>query len=164
MFHKHFLLLILLCHFKISSQYVYLYVNKTNELSDKIITLSSRLALGMVLYAITFGIQALSGNIYLNLFLFSIAGIPTKIVALWLQNRFVISNGLTLYVFCIVYSLSVYLSVYYIVCLSVCLFVRPFACLPTCTSCLLPERPPARPSVRLSGLTRGHLLGTEDDR
>ncbi|XP_060565156.1 solute carrier family 22 member 21-like [Ruditapes philippinarum] len=42
----------------------------------------------MVLYAITFGIQALSGNIYLNLFLFSIAGIPTKIIALWLQNRF----------------------------------------------------------------------------
>ncbi|XP_045211659.2 organic cation transporter protein-like [Mercenaria mercenaria] len=46
------------------------------------------LALGVVSYGIAFGIQTLSGNIYLNLFLFSITGIPTKGIAIWLQNKF----------------------------------------------------------------------------
>lgn len=48
-----------------------------------------RFALGIVSYGISFGIQSLSGNIYLNLFLFSLVGIPSKSIALWLQNRYV---------------------------------------------------------------------------
>jgi hypothetical protein len=47
-----------------------------------------RIALGVVAYGISFGIQELSGSIYLNVFLFSIVGIPSKSVALWLQNRY----------------------------------------------------------------------------
>ncbi|XP_060552265.1 organic cation transporter protein-like [Ruditapes philippinarum] len=46
------------------------------------------IALGVVSYGISFGIQTLSGNIYLNYFLFSLTSIPTKGIAIWLQNRF----------------------------------------------------------------------------
>ncbi|XP_053385209.1 organic cation/carnitine transporter 2-like [Mercenaria mercenaria] len=46
------------------------------------------IALGVVSYGIAFGIQSLSGNIFFNLFLFSLTGIPCKAIALWLQNRF----------------------------------------------------------------------------
>ncbi|XP_052816361.1 organic cation/carnitine transporter 2-like [Mya arenaria] len=45
-------------------------------------------ALGLVSYGISFGIQSLSGNIFFNLFLFSLVAIPSKGIAVWLQNRF----------------------------------------------------------------------------
>ncbi|XP_060565157.1 organic cation transporter protein-like [Ruditapes philippinarum] len=44
-------------------------------------------ALGLVFYGISFGIQALAGNIYLNLFLFSVVSIPAKIITVYLTNR-----------------------------------------------------------------------------
>ncbi|XP_053395829.1 solute carrier family 22 member 21-like [Mercenaria mercenaria] len=47
-----------------------------------------RMGLGLVSYGIKYGIQALSGNIFFNLFLFNLCGIPSKGIALWLQNRF----------------------------------------------------------------------------
>ncbi|KAL4240699.1 hypothetical protein ACF0H5_001491 [Mactra antiquata] len=61
---------------------------KTKQLV-KVTLLSSLnwMALGLVSYGLSFGIQSLSGNIYLNLFLFSLVGIPSKGLALWLQNR-----------------------------------------------------------------------------
>ncbi|XP_053385092.1 solute carrier family 22 member 4-like isoform X2 [Mercenaria mercenaria] len=69
-------------------KYTFIHLFKSKALTKITLLLAINwLALGMVFYAITFGIQALSGNIYLNLFLFSLAGIPTKVVALWLQNR-----------------------------------------------------------------------------
>lgn len=49
-----------------------------------------RAALGLVSYGLVFGVQALSGNIYFNFFLFNLVGIPSKAVALWLQNRFAV--------------------------------------------------------------------------
>ncbi|XP_052818707.1 organic cation/carnitine transporter 2-like isoform X2 [Mya arenaria] len=45
-------------------------------------------ALGIVSYGILFGIQSLSGNIFFNLFLFSVVGIPAKSIGTWLQNKF----------------------------------------------------------------------------
>ncbi|XP_045211468.2 organic cation transporter protein-like [Mercenaria mercenaria] len=54
------------------------------------ITLLSALnwfALGLVSYGLAFEIQALSGNVYLNFFLFSLVGIPSKGIGIWLQNR-----------------------------------------------------------------------------
>ncbi|XP_053385130.1 solute carrier family 22 member 4-like isoform X1 [Mercenaria mercenaria] len=47
----------------------------------------SWIALGFCSFGLAFGIQSLSGNIHLNLFLFSLTGIPSKAIALWLQNR-----------------------------------------------------------------------------
>ncbi|XP_053400509.1 uncharacterized protein LOC123558300 [Mercenaria mercenaria] len=47
-----------------------------------------KLALGIVSFGISFGIQSLSGSIYLNVFLFALTGIPSKAIALWLQNRY----------------------------------------------------------------------------
>lgn len=44
-------------------------------------------ALGFVGYGIFFGIQKLSGNFYLNTLLFTLCAIPSKSIALWLQNR-----------------------------------------------------------------------------
>ena len=46
-----------------------------------------RFALGLVFYGISFGIQSLAGNIYLNLFLFSVVGVPGKIITVYLTNR-----------------------------------------------------------------------------
>ncbi|XP_060552263.1 organic cation transporter-like protein [Ruditapes philippinarum] len=45
-------------------------------------------ALGICSFGLAFGIQSLSGNIHFNMFLFSLTGIPSKVIALWLQNRF----------------------------------------------------------------------------
>ncbi|XP_060552264.1 organic cation transporter protein-like [Ruditapes philippinarum] len=70
-------------------KYTVLHLFKSRYLTKITILLSfSWFALGVVKYGIEFGIQELSGNIYLNVFLFSIVGIPGKAVALWLQNRF----------------------------------------------------------------------------
>lgn len=44
--------------------------------------------LGLVSYGISYGIQKLSGSIYLNLFLFNLVHIPSKGIAIWIQNRF----------------------------------------------------------------------------
>ena len=44
--------------------------------------------MGFVGAVIFFGIQTLSGNIYLNLFLFNVVGIPTKVISNWTQNRY----------------------------------------------------------------------------
>ena len=48
-----------------------------------------RIALGLITYGISFGITRLSGSIYLNLFLFKLVQIPSKSIAIWLQNRYV---------------------------------------------------------------------------
>ncbi|XP_053393423.1 solute carrier family 22 member 4-like isoform X2 [Mercenaria mercenaria] len=44
--------------------------------------------LGLISYGISYGVQSLSGNLYLNFFLFALTGIPSKAIALWLQNKF----------------------------------------------------------------------------
>ncbi|XP_053378933.1 solute carrier family 22 member 21-like [Mercenaria mercenaria] len=44
-------------------------------------------ALGLVFYGISFGIQALAGNIYLNLFLFNLVAIPAKLITVWVTNK-----------------------------------------------------------------------------
>ncbi|KAL4240616.1 hypothetical protein ACF0H5_001407 [Mactra antiquata] len=71
-----------------SKKYSLVDLFRTRKLT-RITLLSSMnwFALGIVSYGISFGIQSLSGNIYLNFFLFSIVGIPSKVIALWLQNR-----------------------------------------------------------------------------
>jgi len=69
--------------------------------------LCSRAALGIVSYGIAFGIQALSGNIFFNMFLFSIVGIPSKAIAMWLQNRSVLLKILNLNTHYLLYSLAV---------------------------------------------------------
>ncbi|XP_052214194.1 solute carrier family 22 member 6-like [Dreissena polymorpha] len=48
---------------------------------------SNWVALGLITYGINYGIQGLSGNVYLNIFLFNLATIPTKSVTIWLSNR-----------------------------------------------------------------------------
>ena len=45
-----------------------------------------RLALGMVSYGIQYGMQALSGDFFLNLFFFSVFTIPSGIVGIALAN------------------------------------------------------------------------------
>ncbi|KAL4240147.1 hypothetical protein ACF0H5_000941 [Mactra antiquata] len=45
-------------------------------------------SMGVTSYGIGFGIQTLSGNIYFNTFLFSLFSIPSKGIAIFLQNRF----------------------------------------------------------------------------
>ncbi|XP_060575042.1 solute carrier family 22 member 4-like isoform X2 [Ruditapes philippinarum] len=44
-------------------------------------------ALGVIGYGIGFGIKKLSGNLFLNLFLFSVVSIPSKVITIFLQNR-----------------------------------------------------------------------------
>ncbi|XP_052786101.1 organic cation/carnitine transporter 2-like [Mya arenaria] len=46
------------------------------------------MSLGLVAYGIGFGIQALSGNLYINLFLYNVIQIPTRASTAWLQNKF----------------------------------------------------------------------------
>ena len=48
-----------------------------------------RVGLGLVSYGVSYGIQKLAGSIYLNLFLFNLVQIPSKGIAIWIQNRFV---------------------------------------------------------------------------
>ncbi|XP_053387556.1 solute carrier family 22 member 4-like isoform X2 [Mercenaria mercenaria] len=45
------------------------------------------ITLGVVVFGLLFGIQNLSGNLYLNIFLFSLTTIPSKAIATWLSNR-----------------------------------------------------------------------------
>ena len=45
-----------------------------------------RLALGMVSYGIQYGMQALSGNFFLNMFFFSVFSIPSGVVGIALAN------------------------------------------------------------------------------
>ncbi|XP_053383565.1 solute carrier family 22 member 6-like [Mercenaria mercenaria] len=45
------------------------------------------IALGVVGYGLSFGIQTLSGDLYFNLFLFSLTSIPSKAIGMWLTNR-----------------------------------------------------------------------------
>ena len=47
------------------------------------------MALGLVSYGLSYGISALSGNIYLNFFLFAVTTIPTKAISMWLSNKYV---------------------------------------------------------------------------
>ena len=51
------------------------------------ISLCLRFALGVIGYGVMFGIQRLSGDIYLNMFLFAMVTIPAKVVTVWLTNR-----------------------------------------------------------------------------
>ena len=48
-----------------------------------------RFALGFVSYGLLFGVQALSGNLFLNMFLFTITGVPVKFLGAWLANKLV---------------------------------------------------------------------------
>ena len=47
-----------------------------------------RMVLGLATFGITFGIQKLSWNLYLNLFIFNVVNIPAKGLSIWLQNRY----------------------------------------------------------------------------
>ncbi|XP_053395964.1 organic cation transporter protein-like [Mercenaria mercenaria] len=64
-----------------------LFKSKT-LIRNTILSIFNWMGLGLVSYGIKYGIQALSGNIFFNLFLFNLCGIPSKGIALWLQNRF----------------------------------------------------------------------------
>ncbi|XP_045184445.2 solute carrier family 22 member 4-like [Mercenaria mercenaria] len=44
-------------------------------------------SLGVISYGIGFGIKKLSGDLFLNIFLFSIVSIPSKVITIFLQNR-----------------------------------------------------------------------------
>ncbi|XP_053384617.1 organic cation/carnitine transporter 2-like isoform X2 [Mercenaria mercenaria] len=69
-------------------KYSFLHLFKTKFLTQ--VTLLSMInwtALGVVGYGISFGIQSLSGNLYLNLFLFCITSVPSRAVAIFLSNR-----------------------------------------------------------------------------
>ncbi|KAL4240148.1 hypothetical protein ACF0H5_000942 [Mactra antiquata] len=70
-------------------KYTFLQLFKTWEMAK--VTLLLMLdwgSLDIISYGIYFGIQTLSGNMYMNIFLFSIVGIPSKFLAIYLQNRF----------------------------------------------------------------------------
>ncbi|XP_060594867.1 organic cation/carnitine transporter 2-like isoform X2 [Ruditapes philippinarum] len=74
---------------KKENNYTFIHLFKSKELSKATVLLSINwFALGLVFYGISFGIQALAGNIYLNLFLFSVVSIPAKIITVYLTNRF----------------------------------------------------------------------------
>lgn len=45
-----------------------------------------RMACGYAYYAISFGVEQLSGSIYLNMFLLSIVEIPATLLTWWLNN------------------------------------------------------------------------------
>lgn len=49
-----------------------------------------RLSCGYSYYAIAFGVDQLSGSLYLNMFLLSIIEIPSSLITWFLANRFVI--------------------------------------------------------------------------
>lgn len=69
-------------------KYTFLHLFMSRAIARTTILLSTHwLAFGLIFYGITYGIQALSGNIYLNLFLFSLTSIPAKVVDLWIQNK-----------------------------------------------------------------------------
>ncbi|WAR00506.1 OCTL-like protein [Mya arenaria] len=68
-------------------KYSFIHLFKTRRLVK--ITLLSAInwfALGLLSYGIRFGIQALSGNFFLNLFLFNVIGIPVAFIAIVLTN------------------------------------------------------------------------------
>ncbi|XP_060552261.1 organic cation/carnitine transporter 2-like [Ruditapes philippinarum] len=74
---------------KEDKKYTFLDLFKSKEMVKVTFLLAANwVALGLVSYGIAFGIQSLSGNIYFNLFLFGLTEIPSKAIALWLQNRF----------------------------------------------------------------------------
>ncbi|XP_053408167.1 solute carrier family 22 member 4-like isoform X2 [Mercenaria mercenaria] len=68
-------------------KYSFIHLFKTGKLA-KITCLSAVnwLALGLLSYGIQYGIQALSGNFFLNLFLFSIITVPATFIAIYLSN------------------------------------------------------------------------------
>ncbi|KAH3855735.1 solute carrier family 22 member 6-A-like [Dreissena polymorpha] len=59
----------------------------TQLLRLTVLLASNWFALGLIQYGINYGIQGLSGSIYLNIFLFNLATVPTKFVTVWLTNR-----------------------------------------------------------------------------
>lgn len=48
-----------------------------------------RMACGYAYYAISFGVEQLSGSIYLNMFLLSIVEIPATLLTWWLNNWYI---------------------------------------------------------------------------
>ena len=46
-----------------------------------------RMVIGLADTGILYGVQNLSGNFYLNLFLYKLVQIPAKSLGIWLQNR-----------------------------------------------------------------------------
>lgn len=49
--------------------------------------LTGWLSLGVIGYGIGFGIKKLSGNFFLNMFIFAIVSIPSKLLTIYLQNK-----------------------------------------------------------------------------
>ncbi|KAL4240146.1 hypothetical protein ACF0H5_000940 [Mactra antiquata] len=69
-------------------KYYFLHLFKTRRLVKiTLLLMLNWAALDIVSYGIYFGIQILSGSIYLNMFLFALVGIPTKFFTIYLQNR-----------------------------------------------------------------------------
>ena len=56
-----------------------------------------RVGIGLAYYGISFGVQALSGNIFVNMVLFNVTGVPTKAIGMWLQNRYIFLGYSELY-------------------------------------------------------------------
>ncbi|XP_045211159.2 organic cation/carnitine transporter 2-like [Mercenaria mercenaria] len=73
---------------KSDKRYTFLHLFKSRALARiTLLLMIDWFGLGLVGYGLYFGIQKLSGNIYLNAFLFTLCAIPSKSIALWLQNR-----------------------------------------------------------------------------
>ena len=53
---------------------------------------SHRFASGYGYYAISFGVDSLSGDLYLNMFLLSIVEIPAQVFSWFLNNKYVDIN------------------------------------------------------------------------
>ncbi|WAQ97184.1 ORCT-like protein [Mya arenaria] len=70
-------------------KYTVLDLFKSYELTKRTLLLSTNwCANGLAYYGISFGIQSLSGNIYLNMFLFNIVGVPAKTASMVMTNYF----------------------------------------------------------------------------
>ncbi|XP_060606511.1 solute carrier family 22 member 4-like [Ruditapes philippinarum] len=52
-----------------------------------VLSMTNWLALGLLSYGIQYGIKALSGNFFFNLFLFNIISVPTTFIAIILSNK-----------------------------------------------------------------------------
>lgn len=59
--------------------------------------LFNRLACGYGYYAISFGVEQLSGSLYLNMFLLSIVEIPALLLTWYMNNWYVYVNGNIMY-------------------------------------------------------------------
>ncbi|XP_053381478.1 organic cation/carnitine transporter 2-like [Mercenaria mercenaria] len=72
------------------------------------------ITLGLAVYGIQFGVSALSGNIYINMFVIGLIGSPVQLINIPLQNRLVRKKtAILFFVICAVFAIVVAVTQYF---------------------------------------------------